>query len=71
MQASRRGGQGGRMAVCPGKIQGSGAPQHGGTLLRCEACGQVGCRDQRCSNQLINANGRCIRCNTTGKYKAF
>ena len=59
------------MAVCPGKIQGSGAPQHGGSLLRCTACGQAGCRDERCSNFLINHGGRCQHCGRYQTYKAF
>lgn len=43
-----------------------------GTLYKCTACGNTGCRQtvvDRCTNQAFDVKFGCVKCGAVGKYE--
>jgi hypothetical protein len=61
------------LKLCTGTRKGSEV-QCSGTLHKCGACGEVGCRqthDGNCTGQVFNVLGGCIKCGAVGKMEAL
>jgi hypothetical protein len=58
--------------LCDGVRPGHHIPCNG-TLYKCTACGNTGCRqtqEDRCTHQAFNVLFGCLKCGTVGKQEA-